>query len=87
MTLPFFNVEPINGGGLPITTGVDALVDSARSVESETGSGNVVRTAERSGHPIDVPGWRSPAIGDTLWSGSGDLPSGDGCTWWLVCEV
>ena len=87
MTLPFLDGVPINGGGSPIITGADALEESARSVRTQTGSGNVVRTAERSGHPLDVPGWRQPVIGDFLWSDSVDLGDGARCTWWLVCEV
>ena len=85
MTLPF--AEPINGGGLPITTGAVAREDAARSARTRTRSGNAVRTAERSGHPLDVPGWRQPVIGDFLWSDSVDLGAGGKCTWWLIWEV
>jgi len=70
-----------------VSTGVDEPRGCVPSVESPTLIRNVVRTAERPGHPLDWRSWRSPVIGDSLWRVDGQLADGGSTCCWIVCAL
>lgn len=96
MTLPLFDaldtssrLSEIESTCLPTTGAVERWV-SAPSAASETRSGSVVRTVERSGHLLDLPDWRLPIFGpegELPCRIDGRLADGTAFVCWLVCAL
>ena len=64
------------------TTGDDVPLVSVFDVEDQASASTA---AERAGY-VDWTRF-APVLGDTLWRDDGQLPSGDGFTLWLACEL